>query len=196
MIANIALHITDYFIRKNIICEEDKAIYQYGFEMGISQTINIITTLTIGFIMRMPLESITFLLCFLTLRTYSGGYHASSNLKCYILSTLMTIIVLTASYFVNLYNLYHAAIICGITGAGLLVLLAPVDDANKVMDMVERVVFRKRAMRALFMWLVIVVILFFTPLNSLSVVLCLCFFSIGIMVFCGYWKNHFLNKQI
>ncbi|GHU80679.1 hypothetical protein FACS1894191_6480 [Clostridia bacterium] len=196
MLSSFAERITERFIQNGVIASEDREIYQYGFEMGISQIINIISTVLIGFLFQMPLESITFLLSFMTLRTYTGGYHSSSHLKCYALSVSVTAILLGLCRLLIIWEAaYTVSAAVGLIGICLLVCLAPVEDKNKPMDAVEQIVFRGRAMRNLAIWCIVTVIMVFTPLWRVALTLCLSLFAMGITAACGQMKNYALHKR-
>jgi len=195
MIAHFAGYVVDILIQNSKIPVDDKELYQYGLEVGIAQIIGIASVFVLGLLFKMPIESICLLLCFMTLRTYAGGYHSSSHLICYILSMIMNAAILLAGKFISIYSLDYIGIILAIIGIFLLIWLAPVEDRNKPMDEVEKTVFRKRAMRYLLIWLLVTAALLFTPFRDIHIILCLCLFSMGLFAVCGVWKNHKLHRQ-
>lgn len=192
MLNRIAFYITEELISNGTVKAEDRDIYRYGFEMGFAQVINLISTLLIGFVFGLPVESMFFLISFMTLRTYAGGYHSSSHLKCYLLSITANLVVFGTVRLLICTGTEHLCFYLGAIGVLLLVWLAPVEDRNKPMDGMERIVFRKRAMRNLFIWSLITAVLFLTPWRNSSITLCLCLFVMGITVVCGLLKNKFL----
>lgn len=54
--------------------------------MGITVLINLISTIVIGVIAGNVFESIAFLVFYIPLRSYAGGYHASTPRRCYFIS--------------------------------------------------------------------------------------------------------------
>ena len=195
MLANIATFLTNKLVLNGNILSEDSEIYKYGFEMGIAQVINILSTLLIGLFLGMALESMVFLAAFMTLRTYAGGYHSSSHVKCYLISTITVIAILGGAKIIMNYQCLIAAVATGIIGTILVMSLAPIEDANKPQDEVEHKVFRKRALINLSIWTIVTAILFFARLYSISVTICLCIFIIGISVACGKYKNYQLSRN-
>lgn len=75
MLYRLSEHITDLLIENGSIEKQDKSVYKYGIEMVIAIAFNIITVIIIGYAMGMFLECIIFLLFFMPLRSYAGGYH-------------------------------------------------------------------------------------------------------------------------
>ena len=83
-------------INRNIIEEEDKEIYSYGFNQILFIMLNFITILIIGILFNMLFETIIFMSTYIPIRIYAGGYHARKQTKCYIHYLIIII---------NLYNL-------------------------------------------------------------------------------------------
>ena len=125
------------------IDEEDKEIYLFGFYQGLVFLLNIATALFTGIILDMFLESILFLICFIPLRIFAGGYHAKTQLRCYIMSTATTAVLL---YLIDVTqrNMGVYVIILYIIAVCIIWKLAPVQDKNKPLDLDERKKYRKR----------------------------------------------------
>ena len=70
--------IADFFVRENVIEHEEYEIYKYGSDILIE---NIGTTIFL-----ICLGTLIFIAVFAGIRRYSGGYHAKTKLKCYILT--------------------------------------------------------------------------------------------------------------
>lgn len=58
---------------KGIISESDFDLFEYGFNMGITVLLNLISTIVIGVIAGEVFESIAFLVFYIPLRSYAGG---------------------------------------------------------------------------------------------------------------------------
>ena len=97
----------------------------------LSQAFGIATCLIIGAIFQCIIESIIYLLFFIPLRTFSGGFHAGSHLKCYISSVLLFgFSVFLGVYISTILQLLIITIL--FTCCTLAVLfIAPVEDKNK-----------------------------------------------------------------
>ncbi len=64
---------------------DDKQYYDvilYGLEITISTLVNMILVVTLGFVLRVPMETLIFCLFFMPLRIFSGGAHAKSHSAC------------------------------------------------------------------------------------------------------------------
>lgn len=86
MFKKTACKITQRLCEKDIISERDFDLYEYGFNMGITVLLNLISTIVIGVIAGKVFESIAFLVFYIPLRSYAGGYHASTPRRCNFIS--------------------------------------------------------------------------------------------------------------
>ena len=134
--------------------------------------INIITIIFIGLIFNKIFEVILFIITYLPIRIYAGGYHTRTKLRCYTFSVLMLISV---CYILKLYLLksYLLIVILAITSSGIILYLAPVEDKNKPLDEIE--VYTKRTIRNLIIVLIVLCItLIFNKINFSVCISLLC----------------------
>lgn len=82
MINYISKMITNFFLQQESISEDEKEIYQYGVEITISSILNILFVLLLSILFRSLLSGIVFLMCFIYVRRYTGGYHAETYFRC------------------------------------------------------------------------------------------------------------------
>ncbi len=76
----------NYMISRHIIETEHRPYYEYGFEHIFEQLFFFLLILGVGFFTDTLLLCLTFLLTLSPLRTLAGGAHASSRLRCSLLS--------------------------------------------------------------------------------------------------------------
>lgn len=140
--ATVFVRIVEYFVQNNIIHHKDKELYFYGLQQGFFILINIITTLLIGLAFSMVWQSIIFMVTYLPLRAYAGGYHARTHYFCYLFSIMLTSVVLMA---IKLMPWTGTSSILILLAAGLVIfILAPVEDTNKPLDSNEATLYKKR----------------------------------------------------
>ena len=102
MFKKTACKITQRLCEKGIISESDFDLYEYGFNMGITVLLNLISTIVIGVIVGKVFESIAFLVFYIPLRSYAGGYHASTPWRCYFISIVIIMAMLLFIGYVDL----------------------------------------------------------------------------------------------
>ena len=121
-------HLAKFLIENRIINEEDKPLYLYGFHQLCFLVLNVLTTIIIGISSQKLPECITFLLFYIPLRSFSGGYHAKTEFMCYILSSA----ILCVTLFICTLQLTYSQLIILLIGATIIViLLSPVVSQNK-----------------------------------------------------------------
>ena len=87
MISRLSNSIVKVFLEQSDI-SNDEELYQYGFFILLSQILYFIITIVIGILLGIVLESIIFYIAFQFIRRYAGGYHASMEIRCEVMSTL------------------------------------------------------------------------------------------------------------
>lgn len=96
MLETVAYKIVSYQIRKGLLKEEDRNIYQYGYQMLMEYGINIVTSIAIAAFFHACGIALVFSLAYFLLRGYAGGYHAKTSAGCFLMSAVM----LTAIIFI------------------------------------------------------------------------------------------------
>lgn len=82
---------------------EAKAAYQYGIEIMISSIFNIALVTLCSLALGDILSGITYLFVFIFLRTYTGGYHATTYLRCNITMVVTYIITFVLYKIITYY---------------------------------------------------------------------------------------------
>jgi accessory gene regulator B len=138
----LANKLTETLVLYQIIKEEDKELYAYGFWQGIILSFNFMTMIAISCLFQMLWQGIVFTIAYGFLRSYAGGYHCRTQTRCYIFSVALICVVLGLMKFVPWNNMGIAVsvILSGI----VIFVLAPLEDENKPLDKKEQSVFKKR----------------------------------------------------
>ncbi len=77
------------FMCKIMKIEDDmKDVHRYGIEITISSLLNIVLIILASFILSDIILGIIFLMVFISLRSFSGGYHANTYFLCNLTFTL------------------------------------------------------------------------------------------------------------
>ena len=133
MIKSTSNKLLQYLIKADVIDKSEDALayYKYGLEITISSLLNIILIVSIGIISGQLIESMIFLICFVPLRQFTGGYHANSYFKCNVLFSVLFIILLT------IYNLtvtrisFYGCILMLVFSITIFLSECPVEHPNK-----------------------------------------------------------------
>ncbi len=174
---------TDLMVQNEIISSEDREIYEYGLKQGIILLVNILTTLLIGFVFNKTTETIVFLAAYIPLRVYAGGYHARTQIGCYVFSIVMIISVLLAIEFIPWTN--FICIIISMVAALIIFFLSPVEDTNKPLDAAEVKVYGKKARIILGLELGVLILLMTFGMKSVVVSMVISLIALSFMVVLG-----------
>lgn len=174
---------TDKLIAKEIIKSEDKDLYTYGFQQGLIILANILTTILIGFIFGMIWQSVVFMMAYIPLRSFAGGFHAKTPIRCYLYSIVLTSAVLSAVKFIpwSDFMVIGLALVAGI----IIFLLAPVADSNKPLDQNEVVVYKKRSRLILVLEVGILMLLLLIGIKNIPSVISVSLLALSVMLIMG-----------
>ncbi len=125
---------------------EDKSLYIYGLHQFWVTLLNLATAIAIGLLTGMLCEGILFLAVYIPLRKFAGGYHAKTELRCYVISTILLCTALFSIYSIEHIRIIIAALPLIFFAASIvIVFFAPVDNPNKPLDSTEYAVYRKQS---------------------------------------------------
>lgn len=189
MFKKCASKITDRLLENRIINEAEYEIYCFGFKTGFVILSNVVIVLLIGFILGMPIESLLFLLAFISLRSCAGGIHTSNNTRCMVLSAIAVFLLLLTAYMIQGFVTVLTILLLAISSAIVIYVLSPVQDKNKPLDDTEVKLYRRRTRKVLCLELCLLMILLYVGFNMAATVLALTVFIICISVCLGALKN-------
>lgn len=167
----------------DMIPAEDEAFYSYGFRQGAVLLLNIITMLCIGWLMGMVKETIIFMLAYLPLRRMAGGYHARTQLRCYLLGIVLTVSVLLAVKLLP-WNWVADSVLL-IIASMVVIWQAPLEDCNKPLDEAERIAYGQQTRKLLIAEIVVYMGLTALKQSTLSQVLAASLVALAIMLLLG-----------
>lgn len=170
-----------------IIKKEDRELYIYGLHQGLIIILNVLTTITIGVILGRVWASILFMFAYFPLRSCAGGYHAKTPLRCYLISIIMIISVLS-SMTLPIWNNVNSSIFVLVSSI-VIILYAPVEDGNKPLDAKETIIFKKRTRVILCILVSMVLIFHVVGLLEVSHCITLALVTLSIMLVLGKIKN-------
>lgn len=180
-------------IKDGAIEEEDREIYEYGFEQGIILLINIACTVLIGIAMRMLWEVLVFMIAYIPLRTNAGGFHAKTQLRCFFYSNFLVVVILAVSKILKGYIPVLAVL--ALAAAAVIFLLAPVEDQNKPLDEREVEVYGRKARRALVADFAAAVGFWLVSYEAGTSTVIVSMFSLAVFLVMGYVKNIRLKSR-
>lgn len=184
---NVSEKIAESLITIGVVPSEEKELYKYGIRQGILMVINVLTAILIGFILGMVWQSMAFMLTYIPIRTYAGGYHASTQLRCYLSSTALMAAVLIAIKLIP-WN----GCICSFISfcAGMVIFwLAPVEDLNKPLKQIEKTIYKRRTWIILVLLLGVAFLFWFAGSKQISISIIMALDVVAVLLILGAIKN-------
>lgn len=132
-----------FLIHKGVVSADDKETYLYGVNQGLLMLLNMVTFVFIGLITGTLTYVLVFLFAIIFLRSFAGGYHASTPTQCFVGSSFAVVVMAFLFQQIQLSQWVMAGLLV-IIGVSI-IQLSPVDSANKRLDAVEIKVYKRRA---------------------------------------------------
>lgn len=131
-------------VEKGTISEQDINIYKYGYFLLYELLLNIVIAVVIGVVTNRLVELFVFLLLYVPLRSFCGGWHADKLWKCTIYSNLMLILLCVTLSYEIIYSRSIIMVLIFIIGIIFVGICAPVGTQTKPISSKEKKVYKKR----------------------------------------------------
>lgn len=189
MISKLSAYLTEKLLSNGTISEKDKDLYIYGLFMMISQIVFFIITCIFGFILCCILESIIFYIVFQFIRKFAGGYHASTEARCDILSTLSILACIVVIRLSKIYDFQTILLLISILSAVCIFFLCPLDTPKKPLSEKECKYFRKISWLILLAIVVAIIVSYIFKFKIVNVPCCLSLILESILLVAGKIKR-------
>lgn len=129
--------IVDSQLKSGVIQEEDIPVYRYGYLLLFEMLLNVVAGIILGVMLGQLAMTFIFWLAYIPLRSYAGGWHASTFFRCFIVSLLSLVMALLITDYSNLsvnQLTFGIDVVCMV----LISAMAPVDTKGKPLDEKEK----------------------------------------------------------
>lgn len=168
---------------------DENELYIFGVNQFLNMLLNILTALFIGILFGETLRIILFMLAYIPLRSYAGGWHSRTPLRCYVFSVIMLIVVSIGLKYLHIAEWIYYAVL--VAAALVVLVLSPVKDRNKPLDEIEHKVYKKRAIFFAAAEILFGFVLKLAELSNLFVAVVYSFAALSFMLIGGKVKNQF-----
>ena len=144
--------------------------------------------------MGMIWQGIIFVLSFMLLRKYAGGYHASTPLGCYLLTTLIITVALSVMKYFEISILIYLVLL--MVSSVIVYMLTPVEAVNKELDKIEKIIYRKKT---ILIWIVEVSLaigVFILKHYEISICIFMAVIMVGISLVTGHIEIKLVKRKI
>ncbi|MBQ6944103.1 MAG: accessory gene regulator B family protein [Ruminococcus sp.] len=187
MFERTAIKISCWMVRNKIIESDRIMVVKWGIRSILDTIFNIMTFLIIGLFMRMVTEIIVFTLGYIPLRSYAGGYHAKTPLRCWIISNLILFVAMKMICYMK--NFTSIFVFLAIISVYILIVLMPVSDIHKPLNENDKNKYKLIGVVILAIEITITIIFYIIAWENMVY----CFFSVwiilAVMLILGKLKN-------
>ena len=130
MLATIATRLTDQLYFRCPLDPSRKAIYEYGIQLSLSTLASMCSIVLLGLLFKNPASAFIFLSVFFFLRLFSGGYHAPTYARCFLLTNSVYLAVVGTSNLIARFQLYHLLPVIVVASCVVVIVLSPVRNKH------------------------------------------------------------------
>lgn len=196
MIRRLSSKITELLIRQSKISNGEKELYEYGFFILLSQILYFVLTIILGVILNISFESIIFYVAFQFIRRYAGGYHAATETRCEILSTLSIVASIGIIKLSKIYDFKTILLFITLISMVLIFCFCPLDTPEKPLSKKEFKYFRKISWIILLVISSIIIVSYFFKFNILFTPCCVGLILESVLLVAGKIKRVHQEKSV
>lgn len=189
MIGKLALKTAEKFVKNYNTLYDKIEIYQYGFFVLYSNLIFFLLIAILGVIFKSFLSSIIFYFAFFLIRQFAGGYHASTETRCEVLSTLSILACIVVIRLSKTYDFQTVLLLITILSAVCIFVFCPLDTPEKPLSKKEYKYFRKVSWLILFVIVAAIIISYVFKFQIVTVPCCLSLILESILLVAGKIKR-------
>lgn len=151
----LAKKIVNKMIINNVVDDKNTDAYQYAVQLLIEKCIGFILIYIFALVAGKTVETSLFLITYLTIRRYSGGYHCKTDIGCLFLS-LIYVVVSVCFEIPFLINHRISADIIFASSIVFMLIAGPINHPNMNWSKDEYIAIKKRFFLVVLVWLVII----------------------------------------
>lgn len=148
-----------------------------------------------GLILGCIFESIIFYIAFQFIRRYAGGYHAKTETRCEILSTLSILCCIVLIKLSKMYDIRIALLSISLVFTVLIFIFCPLDTSEKPLSDKEYKYFRKISWIILSLVIVAIIVSFIFKFNVVFAPCCASVILEGVLIGTGKIKKVYNEKR-
>lgn len=189
MILKLSEKAASVLAEKNSLDPDDTALMQYGLFIILSHILYAIICIICSAVFGVITQSVIFYLAFSFLRSYAGGYHASTEARCIAFSSAA---ILVCVYCMSLCERFDLRIPFAVSAAAASIALfvfAPVDCREKPLSQKEKREYRKKSIALWLVYIIAVAVSAALSYCKIAYALSAAIILSGVMVTLGYIKN-------
>lgn len=184
---NLSIKIANYLEKRGHLSDEDKEVVAYGLFFLVFNIYCFALCVIVGLFFKLVLEPVVFFFSFLFIKKYAGGYHASKEWMCFVISSLGIIASIIIIHFsmvnVSFINIcFDFSIISGV----IICILSPLEAQNRPLDEIDAKKYKRLSFIRTLIILIIVIVLHYYKCYLLSASIIAALIFEGSLIVVGY----------
>lgn len=193
MVSNLSGFLANKLLFSSNMSKEQRELYEYGLFILMSKLIFFVLACFFGLLFGCLIESAIFYVTFMAIRQFAGGYHASTENRCEIMSTALFFICTAIIKLLKIYGFENAIAIATVVAALCIFLISPVDTPEKPLSDNEYNYYRKVSWLILLIILAIGLVSYILKLKLFFIPACLSLILESFLLIIGKMKKRFAN---
>ena len=189
MVSNLSERLANKLLSSSNVSEEARELYEYGLFILMSKLIFFVLACFFGLLFGCFTEAAIFYLAFMAIRQFAGGYHATTEIRCEIMSTTLFLICIAMIKLLKIHSFENAIAIATIAAASCIFLFCPIDTPEKPLSDNEYNSYRKISWIILLIILSIVFVSYLLKLRMFFIPTCLSLILESILLIVGKIKK-------
>ena len=189
MVNKLGKMLTNALVNNAQVNESERELYEYGFFILISNVVYATFTLLIGVILKLFCESIIYYITFSLLRRYAGGFHATSESVCRIITILSIVCSLLIIKLCDTIDLKRIIILLTMVSVLTIYIFCPMDTPDKPLNREEKYYYKKFSRIILFAVVLVIIMSLFCKIMILSYPCCVGMILEGTLLILGKIKE-------
>lgn len=189
----ISNYITNILSQNNIIPSEQVSIYTFCFEYFLDQIEYIFIILLLGLLFNNFLTSVVILFISIPIRTFAGGFHANTRVKCSFFTYLIDITLIVGTTYLPHIN-KSIYMLCFLLSCILIICISPVIPPEKNIDLSTYKKLKTKTNISLIIITILYLLLFFTEYANIYRVATITILLMSILILIGKLKYSYLQK--
>lgn len=194
MIYKFSEALANKLLTKESITKDEVELYAYGIFMLLSHSMYLVLALILGLLTKCLLESIIFYFAFQCIRRFAGGYHASTELRCTVITSFSIGACIGLINLSKAYNFSVILLILALVCAIIVLVLSPLDTPEKPLSKKEYKYFRRIARIICICISVGIILSYCFKLNFIFAPLCMSLIFEGALITAGQINRFHCKK--
>ena len=140
----VARKTVSWLIKQRAVEEEKRKLYEYAVQSFLWNIAPFLYAIFIGTLMRKTWISIILIIPFMSIRKYSGGFHAKSGRKCVVSSSILLFVAISIASRITYGTFFSIIVLLAVIS---LIIFSPIDSENRKLDQKESVMRKKDTAR-------------------------------------------------